>query len=99
MNGNQGGYNQPNQPGYNNNVYNNNSGFMNYVQGGGFGSPNYNVGQMGQNPNYGYNQNNRPPIPFSSNNMNRKFLLISEIIANGQKFAGESKKTLEKIKT
>lgn len=72
---------------------------MNYVQGGGFGSPNYNVGQMGQNPNYGYNQNNRPPIPFSSNNMNRKFLLISEIIANGQKFAGESKKTLEKIKT
>lgn len=48
-------------------------------------------------PNYGGNKMNQPPISFGTN-MNRKIFLISEIIANGQKFAGESKKTLEKLK-
>lgn len=71
FNGNQGYNNQP--TGYGNN--NQNSGFMNYMQGGGFGNPNYQMGQMGQNnPNYGFNQmNNKPPIPFSTGNINRNF--------------------------
>ena len=97
------GFNNNQPTGYNNNnvVNNPNSGFTNYIQGGGFGSQNYQMGQMGQNnPNYGFNQNNsKPPIPFSTGNMNRNFFITSEIIANGQKFAGTSKQTLEKLKT
>jgi hypothetical protein len=59
------------------------------------------MGQMGQNnPNYGFNQvKNKPPIPFSTGNVNRNFFITPEIIANGQKLAGNSKQTLEKIKT
>jgi hypothetical protein len=74
LNGNPGFNNQP--IGYGNN--NQNSGFMNFMQGGGFGNPNYQMGQMGQNnPNYGFNQaNNKPPIPFSTGNVNRNFFHI-----------------------
>lgn len=51
-------------------MYSGNSGFMNYVNGGGFGNQGYN--NVGVNNNYGYNNaNNMPPIPFSSNNINR----------------------------
>ena len=95
-NSNQGYNNQP--TGYGNN--NVNSGYMNYMQGGGFGNQNYQAVQMGQNnPNHAFNQmNNKPPIPFSTGNVNRIFFITSEIIANGQKFAGTSKQTLEKLK-
>jgi hypothetical protein len=48
-------------------------------------------------PNYIGNQMNQPPISFGTN-VNRKIFLISEIIANGQKFSGESKKILDKLK-
>ena len=45
---------------------------MNFVQGGGFGNPNHQQAQIGQNnPNYGFNQNNKPPIPFSTGNLTR----------------------------
>ena len=67
-------------------MYGNNQGFNNYVNGGGYNANNYNMGQMGMFNNF--NPNNKPPIPFNSNNMNRKYIFMSEIIANGQKFAG-----------
>ena len=60
---------------------------------GGYSNPNnYNMAKLA--PNYGVNPANRPPIPFTAINVNRKILFISEIIANGQKFAGESKQKL-----
>lgn len=65
-----------------------NQGYQNYGQGG-YNNPNYNMANL--SPNYGGNQ--QPPISFGVN-LNRNFFLISETIANGQKFAGESKKTL-----
>jgi hypothetical protein len=77
-------------------MYGNNQGFNNYVNGNGYNPNNYNMGQMGGFNNF--NPNNKPPIPFNSNNMNRNFCVMSEIIANGQKFSGESKKVLEKLK-
>lgn len=74
----------------------------NYNQGGfsgwnqnsmqGFNNPNYNMAQLA--PNYGFNTNNQPPLHFNPGNINRIFFFISEIIANGQKFAGESKQKL-----
>lgn len=80
----QGGGNQYNQ-GWNqgqnyNNQYGGTSG-TNY----GFVNPNnYNNNNYGNNP--------RPPIPFSTANVNQS-------IANGQKFVGNSKKIIEKLKT
>ena len=73
----------------------NNQGYNNYVNGPGNFGQNYN--NINCNPNMGFNPNmvnNQPPIPFGGGNLNRIFLLILEIIANGQKFAGNSKKTL-----
>jgi len=64
-----------------------NQGYQNYGPGG-YNNPNYNMANL--SPNYGGNQ---PPISFGTN-VNRIFFLTSETIANGQKFAGESKKTL-----
>ena len=43
------------------------------MQGGGFGNPSYQGAQMNQN--YGLNQNNRPPIPFTATNVNRKQII------------------------
>lgn len=64
----------------NNNQYGGTSG-TNY----GFVNPNtYNNNNYGNNP--------RPPIPFSTANVNQS-------IANGQKFVGNSKKIIEKLKT
>lgn len=55
-------------------MYSGNSGFMNYVQGGGFGNQGYN-NNVGVNNNYNPNMNhNKPPIPFTSNNINRTIL-------------------------
>jgi hypothetical protein len=59
---------------------------------------------MGGNNNYnnwnGGTNMNKPPIPFGSTNVNRTcFFSILETIANGQAFAGNSKKILEKIKS
>ena len=64
-----------------------NQGYQNYGPGG-YNNPNYNMANL--SPNYGGNQ---PPISFGTN-VNRIFFLTSETIANGKKFAGESKKTL-----
>lgn len=46
---------------------------MNYIQGGTFGNPNYQGAQTNQN--YGFNQDNRPPIPFTATNVNRKQII------------------------
>lgn len=49
---------------------------------------NYQPNQYGNKNNYGnQNTNKRPPIPFSTANMN-------ESIANGQKFVGETRKII-----
>lgn len=79
------------QFGYNNN-YSGNQGYNN----GGFSNQGYNSQGFNQrefsNNNYGgFNSNPQPPIPFNSGNIN-------QTIASGQKFAGESKKIVEKLK-
>ncbi len=109
INNQQYGFNNPsnynNQPTgwYDNTGSNNpNTGTMNFIKNGGLGNPNYQQGQMGFNdPNQypNFNSNNRPPIPFQSPNINRNFIITSEIIANGQKFAGTTKQTFDKLKT
>lgn len=73
-------------------MYNMNQGYQNNMQGGYNNPNNYNMAQLA--PNYVSNTNNRPPIPFTTGNVNRKIFFMSEIIANGQKFAGESKHKL-----
>lgn len=72
-------YNNPQQMGFNQGGFN--QGYQNYGQGG-YNNPNYNMANL--SPNYGGNQ--QPPISFGAN--------LNQTIANGQKFAGESKKTL-----
>lgn len=84
-----GGNNYNMNTGFNNQGFNNqgfnNQGFNNQ----GFFNQGFN--NVGGNGAY---QNNQPPIPFNSGNQN-----IHHVISNGQKFVGESKKIMDKLKS
>lgn len=57
-----------------------------------YGGNNNNYGFQNNSNNYNNSQKSRPPIPFSTAN-------IQESIENGQKFVTQSKKMIEKLKT
>lgn len=94
-----GGNNYNMNPGFNNQGFNNqgfnNQGFNNQgVNNQGYqnqGFMNQGFNNVGGNAGY---QNNQPPIPFNSGNQN-----THHVISNGQKFVGESKKIMEKLKS
>lgn len=78
-----------NNQGFNNNMGYNNQGFNSQ----GFNNMGYNnQGLNNGMGGFGGYQNPQPPIPF--NNIN-----VNQAIVNSQKYVGESKKIMDKLKT
>ncbi len=69
-----------------------NSGFNNNYNNQGFNQGFNNQGFNNMAGGFNNYQNPQPPIPFN-NNQN-----VSQVIANGQKFVGQSKKIMQKMK-